>query len=63
MDEINEFLHLSKPFKRLTLPVGANNGRVVPQLLCEKKTERRPEIGTEYAAEYINLERNKSLQV
>lgn len=63
MEEINDFLHLSKPFRRITLLTGVNNGRVVARDFCDRKKERRPIQGTEYAKEFVREQRKKNFEV
>lgn len=64
MDEINDILSLATPIRRITLLGGVNNGRVVARRdFCEKKTETRPVLGTEYATKFVREQRNKNFEV
>lgn len=53
MDDLADFFDFSRTFKRKTLTSGVNDGRIVTSHIKESQTDKRPEIGTEYAEEYV----------
>lgn len=63
LETIKSFFDFTKPFKRLSISGGSNNGRMHSNPEYHREPQIRPEFGTEYAKKYQEEEQNRALQV